>query len=154
MRARILAFLVLALTIATVLFFRPHIRFRGATGLDLPFSAEVLAFTERSSGPEGPRSLVLIARVEEDQAERILADEPPWGGCGWRRGPIPEAARPHLDPDESDRVDRTVDLPRPTSVHLWYTVRDRGSRAQPLAGGDLLLVAPSTGLLWLACWDS
>jgi hypothetical protein len=134
------------------------------TSLIAPPGMQVRGYGDTHSGFLGDGERYLVADVGPKVVERWLSDEPPWGNADWKPGPVPAEIGFHCSfgfkglsvttSVTSAEYHGPTELTRIlSSRNVSYAARARGPQSMRWHNGDLLILEPQSGALWLSSWD-
>lgn len=127
-----------------------HIKkFRNITGIDLS-SEDILSISlnDDHGGVLGDGELNLIIETPKSTIARIAATGPPWSQRSWKNGPVPEQILSNCI-----RV-RDLETNPFQSSKIQFAAQSRGRKQMPWHNGDILVLDPEHGKIWLVSWDN
>ncbi|HTE19503.1 MAG TPA: hypothetical protein VK689_14130 [Armatimonadota bacterium] len=142
----------------------PNEQFRQATGLKWPETARLVARDDDHGGIMGEGEFYLILQADAATLGKWLAGPAPWA-ASWKRGPVPGELGFHCGfgtegvgwgstngaPPEYTGDARLIRVLG--SKDVWYAERNRCCDGMEWHNGDLLVLDPQSGKVWLAVWD-
>lgn len=141
----------------------PRLGFRNYTGLRWPAEARVVRSADSHGGFHGDGEYFLVFDTDPATLTRWLSGPAPWGD--WHSGPIPGEIGSHCifgsagvtwgtpaaGPGRYCGDEELVRLLG--SARVWYSARERGDSSLRWHNGDLLIIDPEAGRVWLSVWD-
>lgn len=133
----------------------PGADFNRLTGLSWPANARVLSAGDDHGGLQWEGELHVVARVPPTTIASWLASPPPWGQAAWRHGPVaPDvAARCRLGAAAFGQAEGRYSQRAWSLEGVRYVALERCCEGLRWHNGNLLVLDPQQGLVWLSVWD-